>query len=68
MNWVANEILFFLDCMFVLKGGGTLAIFMYYWMDSEKIFMHYWLTFGQFLCKYSCYWEHYTVVKLGGVV
>ena len=29
--------------MFVPKGGGTLAIFMYYWIDSEKIFMHYWL-------------------------
>ena len=34
--------------MFVPEVGGTLAIFMYYWLDSEKIiFMHYWLTFGQ---------------------
>jgi len=42
MNWVANESpnwlkwVAFCDCIFVPKGGVTLAIFMYYWMDSEN--------------------------------
>ena len=27
----------FVNCMFVSEGGGTLAIFMYYWMNSGNI-------------------------------
>ena len=44
---------------FVPKGGVTLTIFMYYWMDSEKQFMHYWLIslWGVFKCYWSfCIW------------
>ena len=56
---VANEIHFVIAflCIFVPKRGGTLAIFMYYWMIFG-IFMHYVLnichyvlTPGQCLCS-----------------
>ena len=50
----------FCDCTFVPKEGGTVAIFMYYWMDSEKYFMHCWLTFRQYLCfmqVFMPYWN-----------
>ena len=47
----------FCDCIFVPKGSVTLAIFMYYWMDSENYSMHYWLiiTFGKYswLCFFN---------------
>ena len=34
MNWVANEIHFVIACL--CQRGGTLAIFMCSWMDSEN--------------------------------
>ena len=36
MNWVANEIHFVIACLCQKGVGGTLAIFMCYWMESEK--------------------------------
>ena len=45
---VANEIHFVIACL-CQKGGGTLAIFMYFWINS-RIFMHYGLTLGQYSC------------------
>ena len=69
MNWVANEIHF----VIVPKRGGTLAIFMHYWIDFEK----YSCTIGLanlwavVLCKYSCHSGTLsiytsTMVKVGG--
>ena len=42
----------FSNCMFVKKRGGTLAIFMYYWM-TLGIFIHYGL-----IASGQCFYGH----------
>ena len=67
MILVANEIHF----VYMPKGGGTLDIFMYYWMNFGNIHV-YGLTSGS-IHVFMPYWNVeytkmllYTVVKVGG--
>ena len=57
--------------MFVPKGGGTLAIFMHYYIDSEKYSCTVGLPLGSFMQAFMPFGTLsaqtlYAVVKVGG--